>query len=171
MVAAVCHRNNPGSGVRADHLLVLQWRAAHCKQLPGLIRSHQYMTVFTWKTTGWWATGGVKQHYIYIFSVYRILPWYIVSVSLSPQSDCQIHLQCQVAPPQMEEYLSSIHFHQQASSQLNKFRMYLSVARLLDYSISDEMTKVRRTVINSVLVVHNLNLCIRMRPLHQFAAE
>ncbi|KAK5882086.1 hypothetical protein CesoFtcFv8_020709 [Champsocephalus esox] len=43
-------------------------------------------------------------------------------------------------PPSMEEYLSSLHMHPQAS-QLNKFRMYLSVARLLDYSISDEMTK------------------------------
>ena len=42
----------------------------------------------------------------------------------------------------MEEYLSSLHMHPQAS-KLNKFRMYLSVARLLDYSISDEMTKVR----------------------------
>lgn len=41
----------------------------------------------------------------------------------------------------MEEYLSSINMHPQAS-QLNKFRIYLSVARRLDYSISDEMTKV-----------------------------
>uniref|UniRef100_A0A7N6AFE7 Mini-chromosome maintenance complex-binding protein n=1 Tax=Anabas testudineus TaxID=64144 RepID=A0A7N6AFE7_ANATE len=60
--------------------------------------------------------------------------------SLLP-SDCQIHLQSQVAPDHMDEYLSSIHVHQQTSSQLNKFRMYMSVARLLDYSISDEMTK------------------------------
>ncbi|XP_042357598.1 mini-chromosome maintenance complex-binding protein [Plectropomus leopardus] len=60
--------------------------------------------------------------------------------SLLP-SDCQVHLQSQVSPPHMEEYLSSIHMHPQASSQLNKFRMYLSVARLLDYSISDEVTK------------------------------
>ncbi|XP_029305417.1 mini-chromosome maintenance complex-binding protein [Cottoperca gobio] len=59
--------------------------------------------------------------------------------SLLP-SDCQIHLQSQVAPPHMEEYLSSIHMQPQAS-QLNKFRMYVSVARLLDYSISDEVTK------------------------------
>uniref|UniRef100_A0A3B5QQ69 Mini-chromosome maintenance complex-binding protein n=2 Tax=Xiphophorus maculatus TaxID=8083 RepID=A0A3B5QQ69_XIPMA len=41
----------------------------------------------------------------------------------------------------MEEYLSSIHVHPQASSQLNKFRVFLSLARLLDYSISDEVTK------------------------------
>ncbi|XP_027863176.1 mini-chromosome maintenance complex-binding protein [Xiphophorus couchianus] len=60
--------------------------------------------------------------------------------SLLP-SDCHIHLQPQVAPPHMEEYLSSIHVHPQASSQLNKFRVFLSLARLLDYSISDEVTK------------------------------
>ncbi|XP_059214724.1 mini-chromosome maintenance complex-binding protein isoform X2 [Centropristis striata] len=56
--------------------------------------------------------------------------------SLLP-SDCQIHLQSQVAPTHMEEHLSM----QPQASQLNKFRMYLSVARMLDYSISDEMTK------------------------------
>uniref|UniRef100_A0AAQ5YEI3 Mini-chromosome maintenance complex-binding protein n=1 Tax=Amphiprion ocellaris TaxID=80972 RepID=A0AAQ5YEI3_AMPOC len=60
--------------------------------------------------------------------------------SLLP-SDCQIHLQPQVAPSHLEESLSSIHMHPQASSQLNKFRIYLSMARLLDYSISDEVTK------------------------------
>ncbi|XP_068424229.1 mini-chromosome maintenance complex-binding protein [Clinocottus analis] len=59
--------------------------------------------------------------------------------SLLP-SDCHIRLQSQVAPPDMEEYLGGIHMPPQAS-QLNKFRMYLSVARLLDYSISDEVTK------------------------------
>lgn len=60
--------------------------------------------------------------------------------SLLP-SDCQIRLQSQVAPAHMDEYLSAVHMHPQASSQLNKFRMYLSVARQLDYSISDEVTK------------------------------
>ncbi|XP_034465077.1 mini-chromosome maintenance complex-binding protein [Hippoglossus hippoglossus] len=60
--------------------------------------------------------------------------------SLLP-SDCQIKVQSQVDPQHMEEYLSSIHMHPQTSSLLNKLRMYLSVARLLDYSISDEMTK------------------------------
>ncbi|KAM3606118.1 uncharacterized protein V6R79_010844 [Siganus canaliculatus] len=60
--------------------------------------------------------------------------------SLLP-SDCQIHIQSQVSPAHMEEYLSSIHVHSQTSSQLNKFRIYLSMARQLDYSISDEMTK------------------------------
>ncbi|TKS85290.1 Mini-chromosome maintenance complex-binding protein [Collichthys lucidus] len=56
-------------------------------------------------------------------------------------TDCQIHLQSQVTAPQLEEYLSSIHMHPQASSQLNKFRIYLCMARQLDYNISDEMTK------------------------------
>ncbi|KAM9726909.1 mini-chromosome maintenance complex-binding protein [Menidia menidia] len=60
--------------------------------------------------------------------------------SLLP-SDCQVHLQPPVAPSHMEEYLGGIHMHPQGSSQLNKFRIYLSVARLLDYSISDEVTK------------------------------
>lgn len=63
-------------------------------------------------------------------------------LSFTPQSDCRIHLQSQVAPSDVEEYLRSIHTQSQAS-QLNKFRVYLSVARLLDYSISDEVTKVR----------------------------
>lgn len=58
------------------------------------------------------------------------------------QSDCQIHLQSQVGQAQVEDYLSSIHVHPQVSSQLNKFRMYLSLARQLDYAISDHMTKV-----------------------------
>ncbi|XP_068597368.1 mini-chromosome maintenance complex-binding protein [Brachionichthys hirsutus] len=60
--------------------------------------------------------------------------------SLLP-SDCRLRLQPQVSPAHMEEYLSSIHLHPQASSQLNKFRTYLSTARRLDYAISDEMTK------------------------------
>lgn len=67
--------------------------------------------------------------------------------SLSPQSDCQIHLQTQVTPPGGMEHLSTMHMLSQASSQLNKFRIYLSVARLLDYSISDEVTKVRQALI------------------------
>lgn len=64
---------------------------------------------------------------------------------LSPQSDCQVHVHSQVVPSDMEEYLGSIHIHSQAFSQLNKLRIYLSVARLLDYSISEELTKVRCT--------------------------
>ncbi|XP_061545683.1 mini-chromosome maintenance complex-binding protein isoform X1 [Phycodurus eques] len=60
--------------------------------------------------------------------------------SLLP-SDCQLHLQPQVAPDHMDEYLNSIPMHVQTSSQFNKFRLYLGVARQLDYSISDEVTK------------------------------
>ncbi|XP_057704773.1 mini-chromosome maintenance complex-binding protein [Corythoichthys intestinalis] len=60
--------------------------------------------------------------------------------SLLP-SDCQIHLQPQVASDHMDEYLSSIPLHEQSSSQFNNFRLYLSVARQLDYSIPDEVTK------------------------------
>uniref|UniRef100_H3D6C9 Mini-chromosome maintenance complex-binding protein n=1 Tax=Tetraodon nigroviridis TaxID=99883 RepID=H3D6C9_TETNG len=60
--------------------------------------------------------------------------------SLLP-SDCQIHLQSQVSQAHVEDYLNSIHVHPQVSSQLNKFRIYLSVARQLDYNISNEMTK------------------------------
>uniref|UniRef100_A0A3P8VN94 Mini-chromosome maintenance complex-binding protein n=1 Tax=Cynoglossus semilaevis TaxID=244447 RepID=A0A3P8VN94_CYNSE len=60
--------------------------------------------------------------------------------SLLP-SDCQVHVHSQVVPSDMEEYLGSIHIHSQAFSQLNKLRIYLSVARLLDYSISEELTK------------------------------
>ncbi|XP_037540718.1 mini-chromosome maintenance complex-binding protein isoform X2 [Nematolebias whitei] len=59
--------------------------------------------------------------------------------SLLP-SDCRVHLQPQVAPFTVEEYVSGVQ-GPQASSQLNKFRMYLSAARLLDYSIPDEVTK------------------------------
>ena len=62
--------------------------------------------------------------------------------SFCPQSDCQVHLQPQIAPSHVEEYLSSVHMHPQASSQLSKYRIFLCVARLLDYSISDEVTKV-----------------------------
>ena len=49
----------------------------------------------------------------------------------------------------MEAYLGSLHTAQ-SSSQLNKFRLYLTVARTLDYSISEEVTKVR---VNLRLVV------------------
>ncbi|CAB1312433.1 unnamed protein product [Coregonus sp. 'balchen'] len=56
--------------------------------------------------------------------------------SLLP-SDCQVPLQPQVTPPNMEEYLTTIHMAQ-LTSQLNKFRVYLSVPQTLDYSISDE---------------------------------
>lgn len=57
------------------------------------------------------------------------------------QSDCQVHLQPQIIPPNMEEYMSSL-LTAVLPSVLNKFRIYLSLLRLLDYSISDEVTKV-----------------------------
>ncbi|KAM6998067.1 mini-chromosome maintenance complex-binding protein [Tautogolabrus adspersus] len=60
--------------------------------------------------------------------------------SLLP-ADCHINLQSQVDQSNMEEYISSINMPVHGSSQLNKFRMYLSLARLLDYSISDDVTK------------------------------
>lgn len=44
----------------------------------------------------------------------------------------------------MEDYLATIHMAQ-FTSQINKFRVYLSLARTLDYSISDEVTKVNAT--------------------------
>ncbi|KAA0717965.1 Mini-chromosome maintenance complex-binding protein [Triplophysa tibetana] len=59
--------------------------------------------------------------------------------SLLP-SDCQVHLQPTLNPPILEEYLSAIHVAQ-LPSQFNKYRIYLSVARTLNYSISDEITK------------------------------
>ncbi|NWH65009.1 MCMBP protein, partial [Geococcyx californianus] len=59
--------------------------------------------------------------------------------SLLP-SDCQVHLQPQIIPPNMEEYMSSL-LTALLPSVMNKFRIYLSLLRLLDYSISDEVTK------------------------------
>ncbi|NXS09911.1 MCMBP protein, partial [Neodrepanis coruscans] len=59
--------------------------------------------------------------------------------SLLP-SDCQVHLQPQIIPPNMEEYMSSL-LTAVLPSVLNKFRIYLSLLKLLDYSISDEVTK------------------------------
>ncbi|NXS62792.1 MCMBP protein, partial [Brachypteracias leptosomus] len=59
--------------------------------------------------------------------------------SLLP-SDCQVHLQPQIIPPNMEEYMTSL-LTAVLPSVLNKFRIYLSLLRLLDYSISDEVTK------------------------------
>lgn len=59
--------------------------------------------------------------------------------SLLP-SDCQVHLQSQVTPPTLDEYLGTIQVAHM-SSQLNRFRVYLTVARTLDYSISDDVTK------------------------------
>lgn len=57
------------------------------------------------------------------------------------QSDCQVQLQPQIIPPNMEEYVNSL-LTAVLPSVLNKFRIYLTLLRLLDYSISDEVTKV-----------------------------
>ncbi|MCJ8730498.1 hypothetical protein PDJAM_G00185170 [Pangasius djambal] len=54
--------------------------------------------------------------------------------------DCQVHLCPTVSPPNLEEYLKTVQ-HAQLPSQLNKYRVYLTVARSLDYSISDQITK------------------------------
>lgn len=62
------------------------------------------------------------------------------------QSDCQVHLQPQLIPPNMEEHMNSL-LSALLPSILNKFRIYLSLLRLLDYSISDEVTKVRMQVL------------------------
>ncbi|XP_022355129.1 mini-chromosome maintenance complex-binding protein isoform X1 [Enhydra lutris kenyoni] len=59
--------------------------------------------------------------------------------SLLP-ADCQIHLQPQLVPPNMEEYTDSL-LSAVLPSLLNKFRIYLTLLRFLDYSISDEITK------------------------------
>ncbi|XP_030628302.1 mini-chromosome maintenance complex-binding protein [Chanos chanos] len=59
--------------------------------------------------------------------------------SLLP-SDCQVHLQPTVTPPDLEEYLSAIQVTQ-LPSQLNRFRVYLCLARCLDYSITEDMSK------------------------------
>lgn len=54
--------------------------------------------------------------------------------------DCQVHLQPQIIPPNMEEYMVSL-LSTVLPSTLNKFRMYVSLLRLMDYNISDEVTK------------------------------
>uniref|UniRef100_A0A672NS80 Mini-chromosome maintenance complex-binding protein n=1 Tax=Sinocyclocheilus grahami TaxID=75366 RepID=A0A672NS80_SINGR len=59
--------------------------------------------------------------------------------SLLP-SDCQVHLRPTLNPPNLEEYLSAVQVAQ-VPSQLNKYRIYLSVARAVNYTISDEITK------------------------------
>ncbi|XP_051945366.1 mini-chromosome maintenance complex-binding protein isoform X2 [Xyrauchen texanus] len=59
--------------------------------------------------------------------------------SLLP-SDCQVHLQPMLNPPNLVEYLSAVQVAQ-IPSQLNKYRIYLNVARALNYTISEEITK------------------------------
>lgn len=62
-------------------------------------------------------------------------------LSPCPQSDCQIRLQPHLSAGHTEEQQQQ-HLSSAQPLQLKKFRIYLSVARHLDYSISDEMTKV-----------------------------
>lgn len=44
-------------------------------------------------------------------------------------------------PPNMEEYMNSL-LSAVLPSVLNKFRIYLTLLRFLDYNISDDITKV-----------------------------
>ncbi|CAI9620864.1 unnamed protein product, partial [Staurois parvus] len=57
---------------------------------------------------------------------------------LSP--DCQVHLKPQLMPPNIEQYMGALLSTVQPSL-LNKFRIYLSLLRLMDYSISEDVTK------------------------------
>lgn len=66
--------------------------------------------------------------------------------ALCPQSDCQIRLQPQLSAGHTEQQQQQQHLSSAHPLQLKKFRIYLSVARQLDYSISDEMTKVEGRV-------------------------
>ncbi|KAM8923929.1 mini-chromosome maintenance complex-binding protein isoform 2-T2 [Pelodytes ibericus] len=59
--------------------------------------------------------------------------------SLLP-SDCQVHLQPQMTPPNLEQYMEAL-LTATLPSLLNKFRVYLSLLRFIDYSISEEVTK------------------------------
>uniref|UniRef100_A0A8C5RAN8 Mini-chromosome maintenance complex-binding protein n=1 Tax=Leptobrachium leishanense TaxID=445787 RepID=A0A8C5RAN8_9ANUR len=55
-------------------------------------------------------------------------------------SDCQIPLRPQTAPSSMERYVEAL-LASALPSLLNKFRVYLSALRFLEYSITDEVTK------------------------------
>ncbi|KAM9324606.1 mini-chromosome maintenance complex-binding protein [Gastrophryne carolinensis] len=59
--------------------------------------------------------------------------------SLLP-SDCQVRLKPQLIPQSMEQYMEAL-LSTALPSLLNKFRIYLSLLRLMDYSISEEVTK------------------------------
>lgn len=63
----------------------------------------------------------------------------------SSQSDCQIHLKPQLVPPNMEQYMGALLSAVQPSL-LNKFRIYISLLQMMDYSISEDVTKVRESV-------------------------
>lgn len=59
--------------------------------------------------------------------------------SLLP-SDCQVLLKPQMCPPSLEQYMEAL-LSATLPSLLNKFRMYLSLLQLMDYTISEEITK------------------------------
>ncbi|XP_075071637.1 mini-chromosome maintenance complex-binding protein isoform X2 [Mixophyes fleayi] len=59
--------------------------------------------------------------------------------SLLP-SDCQVHLKPRTTPPDLQQYMDAL-LSAALPSLLNKFRTYLSVLRLTDYTISEEVTK------------------------------
>lgn len=73
------------------------------------------------------------------------------------QCDCQVHLHPTVNPPNLEEYLKAVQLAQ-LPSQLNKYRVYLTVARSLDYSISEQLTKVS-SVLKMINIFLNLHAC------------
>ncbi|XP_066457454.1 mini-chromosome maintenance complex-binding protein isoform X2 [Eleutherodactylus coqui] len=60
--------------------------------------------------------------------------------SLLP-SDCQVHLKPQMRPPSLEQYSEAL-LSATLPSLLNRFRTYLSLLQLVDYSIPDEIFKV-----------------------------
>ncbi|XP_072280818.1 mini-chromosome maintenance complex-binding protein isoform X2 [Pyxicephalus adspersus] len=59
--------------------------------------------------------------------------------SLLP-SDCQVSLKPELMPPDIEQYMGAL-LTAVLPSLLNKFRIYLSLLRLMDYSISEDVTK------------------------------
>ncbi|XP_071985601.1 mini-chromosome maintenance complex-binding protein [Engystomops pustulosus] len=59
--------------------------------------------------------------------------------SLLP-SDCQVHLKPQTCPPSLEPYMEAL-LSATLPAMLNKFRMYLSLLQLMDYTITEEITK------------------------------
>ncbi|XP_018431141.1 PREDICTED: mini-chromosome maintenance complex-binding protein, partial [Nanorana parkeri] len=59
--------------------------------------------------------------------------------SLLP-SDCQVRLMPQLTPPDVDQYMAAL-LSAVPPSLLNKFRVYLGLLRLVDYSISEEVTK------------------------------
>ncbi|KAM4032024.1 mini-chromosome maintenance complex-binding protein isoform 2-T2 [Anomaloglossus baeobatrachus] len=59
--------------------------------------------------------------------------------SLLP-SDCQLHLKPLLCPPSLEQYTEGL-MAATLPSLLNKFRMYLSLLQVMDYTISEEIIK------------------------------